>query len=148
MATTTPFCGTVWVEAGPEAGTCAVCLDDNNGASTVQIPCCGNHICASCWGGLMDADIDTCPTCRAPIDAETGASPVQAAAAPAVYGVDSDSDSDSDPGGVFSGPDFDSDSDSDSSSIADSDMSDDESDGDTSPLYDPEGTEPDTIWGL
>lgn len=95
----------------------------------------------------MDNDIDTCPTCRAPIDAETGASPVQAAAAPAVYGVDSDSDSD--PGGVILGPDSDSDSDSESSSIADSDMSEDESDdGDTSPLYDPEGTEPETIWGL
>jgi hypothetical protein len=147
MATTTSFCGTVWVEAGPGAGTCAVCLGDNDGASTVQIPCCGNHICTSCWGGLMDNDIDTCPTCRAPIDAETGASPVQAAAAPAVYGVDSDSDSD--PGGVISGPDSDSDSDSGSSSISDSDMSDDDSDdGDASPLYDPEGTEPDTIWGL
>tara|TARA_B100000963_G_scaffold356254_1_gene376006 strand:+ start:73 stop:360 length:288 start_codon:yes stop_codon:yes gene_type:complete len=95
----------------------------------------------------MDNDIDTCPTCRAPIDPETGASPVQAAAAPAVYVVDSDSDSD--PGGVISGPDSDSDSDSGSSSIAHSDMSDDESDdGDTSALYDPEGTEPETIWGL
>ena len=139
------FCGTVVVEAGPDAGSCPVCLEDNNGNSTVHIPCCGNQICTSCWGGLMGNHIYTCPTCRAPIDNETGASPVQAAAAPAVYGVDSDSDSD--PGGVISGPD--SDSDSDSSSITDSDMSDDESDdGDTSALYDPEGAEPETIWGL
>lgn len=140
------FCGTVWVEARPDAGECPVCLNNNPGNATVHLPCCGNQICAPCWAELMYNNIGTCPTCRAPIDAETGASPVQAAAAPAVYGVDSDSDSD--PGGVFSGPDSDSDSDSGSSSIADSDMSDDESDGDTSALYDPEGDEPETIWGL
>lgn len=136
---TTPFCGTVVVEAGPDAGECPVCLDDNNGGSTVHVPCCGNHICAPCWGELMFNNIGTCPTCRAPIDPETGASPVQAAAAPAVYGVDSDSDSDSDPGAVVSASDMSDD---------ESDESDDSDDGDRSPLYDPETDQPETVWGL
>jgi len=140
---TTPFCGTVWVEAGPDAGECPVCLNDNNGGSTVHVPCCGNHICAPCWNELMFHNIGTCPTCRAPIDAETGASPVQAAGAPAVYRVDSDSDSDSDsdpdPGAVVSASDMSDD---------ESDESDESDDGDTSPLYDPEGDEPETVWGL
>ena len=133
----TQFCGTVWVEAGSEAGECPVCLGDNNGGSTVHVPCCGNQICAPCWGELMYNNIGTCPTCRAPIDAETGASPVQAA--PAAYGVESDSDSDSDPGAVVSASDMSDD---------ESDKSDESDDGDTSPLYDPEGTEPETVWGL